>query len=342
MEAKVFSEEARDAIQGQSGDLFACIVREFIAANPDDDIDENDSDPYSFVPGLLMNFSMPWCVRALYGLFLCKLPEFVDVNGKHVRILLPQDHELVQKRSTAIRCFNLLFGGLAGWESHLAKYVSAGGDQMSLDLLAIAWLDGDWSNPAFHNECRRVPNFERQLAAVTYDEYGTGPSSEDMLYLAGYQQFRARYAAAGGDPKELDSQMRGFVEGERMEGKVDDKRGTDDVSVKFTLVSEQTQSKLDNQHATYVVPVKLMLEGSRMESNVHRKPPVVRIWTDWKTFKREVLVPDRKWYVLTCSFIGFSTLIAGLQGFLIATAVWFGMNAILYVLCILKFVLTRR
>ena len=213
MQAKAFSEEACRALQAQTGELFACLVKKFISANCDNNAFDHTSKRYSYVPALLKDLSKPDRVRLLYGLFECELPEFVTIKGQCIRVLLPRNHELVQKRARSQKSFDILFGGLDGWELHLTKYGAAGGNQMALEQLAVDWLDGNWG-PNFHNECRRVLGFERQLAAVTMDECGMGPSTEDMLHLAGYEQLKAQYAPEGGNPEAMDELMRAFLSGD--------------------------------------------------------------------------------------------------------------------------------
>lgn len=225
MTPKAFTTEARAAIDAQRGALFDAIVNAYIAANiedtddPDeDDIDAEDedsgpTDPYEHVPALLKNFANPFIVHLIYAFYKARFPTHVSVAGHRIRILEPEEN--IKDRASIIGSFNLTFGGKQGWIELATRYRDLGHDRKRLELLGVRWLEGDWHNAEFFNECKRVPGFDRQLAAATISEDGQWGSDEDMLHLAGYKQFKAQYAREGGNPEDMDRMMRAFLSGDR-------------------------------------------------------------------------------------------------------------------------------
>lgn len=224
MTPKAFTAEARAAIEAQRGALFDAIANAYIAANMQDTDDPDElnvgneadegngpTDPYEHVPALLNNFANPFIVHLVYAFYKTTLPTHVSVNGHHIRILAPDDN--LTDRTSIMRSFDLIFGGEQGWIEHAMKYRSLGHDRQGLERLAVRWLEGDWQNADFLNECKRVPGFDRQLSAATISEDGQCASDEDMLHLAGYKQMKAQYAREGGRPQDMDELMRAYLSG---------------------------------------------------------------------------------------------------------------------------------
>lgn len=222
MTPKAFTTEARAAIDSKRGALFDAIVNAYIAANirETDGLDANEedyddggpTDPYEHVPELLKNLANPYVVHLVYAFYNTKFPTHVSVAGHRIRILQPK--ESTRDRASIIKSFNLVFGGKRGWIKLATRYRDLGYDRKRLELLAVRWLQGDWDNAEFLNECRRVPGFDQQLAAVTTSEDGQQPSTEDMLHLAGYAQLKAEYAREGGNPEDMDELARAFLNGD--------------------------------------------------------------------------------------------------------------------------------
>jgi hypothetical protein len=201
---KAFTTEARAAIDAQRGALYDAIFNAFVAGNPNAD----NSDG----PALLKYFANPNSVSLIYSAYKLRLPTHVTVNGHRIRILEPD--ETLEDRRKAIGSFNIVFGGIQGWLKHREQYEELGYSYEQLERLAVRWLEGDWNNAEFFNECKRVPGFDRQLAAVSVSEDGQWASDEDMLHLAGYKQLKAQYAREGGNPEAMDEMMRAFLSGD--------------------------------------------------------------------------------------------------------------------------------
>jgi hypothetical protein len=221
MTAKAFTPEALAAIRTQRGALFDAIVNAYIAANladpPDDpniqdDDDENGSRP-AHVPTLLKNVADPYVVHLVYVLYEMRLPTYVVVSGHRIRILEPEEN--LVDRAKATGSFSLIFGGMKGWVDLAMQYQGLGHDRQQLERLAVRWLQGDWHNAEFFNECQRVPGFDRQLRAATAPPDGELGDDEDMLHLAGYKQMREEYARDGGNPNDLDEMTRAFFSGDQ-------------------------------------------------------------------------------------------------------------------------------
>lgn len=204
MTPKVFTAEARAAIDAQRGALYDAIYNAFISGNPHAD----NSDG----PALLKYFANPNSVSLIHSAYKLRLPTHVSVNGHKIRIL--ESDETLEDRKKAIGSFTIVFGGIQGWLEHREKYEELGHSYEHLERLAVRWLEGDWNNAEFFNECKRVPGFDRQLAAVSVSEDGQWASDEDMLHLAGYKQLKAQYAREGGNPELMDDMMRAFLSGD--------------------------------------------------------------------------------------------------------------------------------
>jgi hypothetical protein len=207
MTPKAFTADALSAIEAQQGALFDAIVGAYIETNPDGAKGAASLVP---IPDLLKSFADPPTVSRLYAFYSCRLPRNVSVDGKPIPILEPKS--ALETKESAVRSFNLVFGGKHGFIDLLNEYGELGHDTVHLDHLAVRWLGGDWSCGLF-DECKKVPGFDRQLAACTVSEDGSWGSDEDMLHMAGYKQARAQYAREGGNPKDMDdmvlAQLRG-------------------------------------------------------------------------------------------------------------------------------------
>jgi hypothetical protein len=216
MTPKAFTSEARTAIEAESGPLFDAIVNAYIAANIRDteDADAGESDPYAHVARLLKNFANPKIVHLVYAFYSTRLPTHVSLGGQRVRILEPKTQ--LEDRANAIGSFNLLFGGKKGWFEHAIKYKSLGYDRKRLERLAVRWLEGDWDNAEFFKECKQVPGFDQQLAAVTVSDDGQWASDEHMLHSAGYKQLKEQYVREGGEPEDMDELARAFLSGDQV------------------------------------------------------------------------------------------------------------------------------